>query len=102
MNFSAFQEGMVGGHRQRTTRPTSGRRLPRAEQHVRVFAAFPIAPFDQEAADRFDSFQAAKVRIATRDLKNAAISMTSNALLLTANRRDFVKVPGLRFENWLN
>ena len=59
------------------------------------FAAFPIAPFDQAAADRFDSLQAAKVRIATRDLKIAAISLTNNALLLTANRRDFEKVPGL-------
>lgn len=65
------------------------------------FATFPIAPFDQAAADRFDSLQAAKVRIATRDLKIAAISLASNALLLTANRRDFDKVPGLRFENWL-
>ena len=65
------------------------------------FAAFPIAPFDQAAADLFDSLQAAMVRIATRDLKISAISLASNALLLTANRRDFEKVPGLRFENWL-
>jgi tRNA(fMet)-specific endonuclease VapC len=43
----------------------------------------------------------AMVRIATLDLKIAAISVASNALLLTANRRDFEKVPGLRFENWL-
>ncbi len=34
--------------------------------------------------------------LATRDLKIAAITMTSNDLLLTANRRDFEKVPGLR------
>ena len=65
------------------------------------FATFLIAPFDQAAADLFDSLQAARVRIATRDLKIAAISLASNALLLTANRRDFEKVPGLRFENWL-
>ena len=30
-----------------------------------------------------------------------SIAIASNALLLTANRRDFEKVPGLRFENWL-
>ena len=65
------------------------------------FATFQIAPFDRAAADRFDSLQAAKVRIATRDLKIAAICITSNALLLSANRRDFEKVSGLRFENWL-
>jgi tRNA(fMet)-specific endonuclease VapC len=65
------------------------------------FATFLIAAFDQTSADLFDSLQAAMVRIATRDLKSAAISMASNALLLTANRRDHEKVPGLRFENWL-
>ena len=65
------------------------------------FATFQIAPFDREAADRFDSLQEAKVRIATRDLKIAAITLANNALLLTANRRDFERVPGLRFENWL-
>jgi hypothetical protein len=32
----------------------------------------------------FDSLRAAKVRIATRDLKIAAISLASNAVLLTA------------------
>jgi tRNA(fMet)-specific endonuclease VapC len=65
------------------------------------FATFLIAPFDQSTVDLFDSLQAAKVRIARRDLKIAAISLASNALLLTANRRDFEKVPGLRFDNWL-
>ncbi len=65
------------------------------------FATFLIVPFDQATADLFDSLQAAMVRIATRDLKIAAISLAGNALLLTANRRNFEKVPGLRFENWL-
>jgi tRNA(fMet)-specific endonuclease VapC len=40
-------------------------------------------------------------RFSRMNLKIAAISLTSNALLLTANRLDFEKVPGLRFENWL-
>ncbi len=34
-------------------------------------------------------------------LKIACIAMANNVLFLTANRRDFGKVPGLRFENWL-
>ena len=65
------------------------------------FATFPIVPFDQAAADLFESLQRPGFEIATRDLKIAAITLTSNDLLLTANRRDFEKVPGLRFENWL-
>jgi hypothetical protein len=52
------------------------------------FATFLIAPFDQVAADLFDSLQAAMVRIATRDLKIAAISLASNAASsIKADRR---------------
>ena len=36
------------------------------------------------------------------DLKIAAIARANDALLLSANRRDFAKVPGLRVENWLS
>jgi tRNA(fMet)-specific endonuclease VapC len=36
------------------------------------------------------------------DLKIAATALVHNALLLSANRRDFESVPGLRVENWLD
>lgn len=68
----------------------------------RFFAGFRIAPFADAAAAEFVRLRAAKVRIATSDLKIAAIALTHNALLLTANRRDFAQVPGLRFENWMD
>lgn len=42
-----------------------------------------------------------RVRIDTQDLKIASIALVHDALLLTANLRDFQKVPGLRVENWL-
>ena len=48
------------------------------------------------------SLRKSGVKIATMDLKTACVAMANNALLLTANRRDFEKVPGLRFENWLD
>lgn len=35
------------------------------------------------------------------DKKIAPIAIANNALLLTANRRDFEQVPGLRFDNWM-
>lgn len=35
------------------------------------------------------------------DLKIASIALTQDALLVTANLRDFEQVPGLRVENWL-
>jgi tRNA(fMet)-specific endonuclease VapC len=35
------------------------------------------------------------------DKKIAAIARVNNAILLTANRREFEQIPGLHFENWL-
>ena len=66
------------------------------------FAEFTISPFDERTADRFDSLRSAKIRLGTMDLKIAATALVNNALLLSGNRRDFERVPGLRLENWLD
>lgn len=49
------------------------------------FSQFAIIPFDDRAADQFDALRSAKIRIGTMDLKIAAIAMTNQSLLLTAN-----------------
>lgn len=66
------------------------------------FATFMIVPFDDHAALGFVKLSAMKLRIATMDLKIASIALATDSLLLTANRRDFEKVPGLKFENWID
>ena len=57
-----------------------------------------IAPFNANAALQFEAIRL--VRIGTMDKKIAAIALAHNALLLTANARDFGQVPGLRFADW--
>jgi tRNA(fMet)-specific endonuclease VapC len=66
------------------------------------FAEFLIAPFDDNAADRFDELRPAHRRMGTMDLKIAAIALVNDALLVSANQRDFNRLPGLRIENWLD
>jgi tRNA(fMet)-specific endonuclease VapC len=68
---------------------------------IDLIRQMPVYAFDDRAAEQFEHLRAQKVRIGTMDLKIAAIALANAALLLTANRRDFAKVPGLRFENWL-
>jgi tRNA(fMet)-specific endonuclease VapC len=41
-----------------------------------------------------------RLRMATHDLRIAAICVTHVAILITRNRRDFTQVPGLRVEFW--
>ena len=66
------------------------------------YQEFEIILFDEAAARRFDDLRAHRLRLGTMDLKIAATALVNNALLLSANRRDFERVPGLRVENWLD
>jgi tRNA(fMet)-specific endonuclease VapC len=66
------------------------------------FRKYTILPFDDRAAERFDDLKAARLRLGSMDLKIAAIALVNQATLLSANRSDFEKVPGLRVENWLD
>jgi len=62
---------------------------------------FTRLPFDSEAAELFIKLRKKGVRIGTMDLRIACIVMEHDAVLLTRNKVDFEKVPGLKFENWL-
>lgn len=64
-------------------------------------SAWPITVFDAAAAETFERLRRDRVRIGSVDLKIASIALTQNALLLTANLRDFRQVPGLQVEDWL-
>ena len=67
-----------------------------------VTTGFVRLPWDDEAAERLRAFREQGIRIGTMDLKIACIALEYDAVLLTRNRCDFEKVPGLHFENWLD
>jgi tRNA(fMet)-specific endonuclease VapC len=66
------------------------------------YEEFEIVLFDEAAARQFDALRRQKLRIGSRALKIAATALVNHALLLSANRNDFERVPGLRVENWLD
>ena len=65
-------------------------------------AEWDIISLTEPAADLFAQLRRQKLRVGSQDLKIAAITITEDALLLSANLRDFQKAPGLRVENWLH
>ena len=71
-------------------------------ERVNFLAAFTLLPWDRESADRFTRLRKQGIRIGSMDLKIACITIEHDATLLTRNTVDFAKVPGLRFENWLD
>jgi tRNA(fMet)-specific endonuclease VapC len=68
---------------------------------LETLADWEIARWSEPAADEFRQLRKQRVRIGTQDLKIASIALVTQALLLSANLRDFQHVPGLRVEDWL-
>ena len=56
--------------------------------------------FTNDAAEKYDAFRSAKLRVGAMDLRIASIVLTNDMVLLTRNTVDFERVPGLRFEDW--
>jgi len=73
----------------------------RLGQLFNALSDWEIVPFDGRAADQFADLRRQGIRIGTMDLKIASIALVNDALLVTANLRDYSLVPELRCENWL-
>ncbi|MFH1636621.1 MAG: type II toxin-antitoxin system VapC family toxin [Chloroflexota bacterium] len=59
-----------------------------------------IVDFDKQAVAILDRIWQRKIRISTLDLRIAAIALAAGATLVTRNRRDFERAPGLVIEDW--
>lgn len=87
-------------HRAETVRDEQ-RPYDRLGAMIDFLADWEILKLDDFAVAKFEEFQRQRIRVAPQDLKIASIALVNNALLLSANLKDFQKVPGLRVENWL-
>jgi tRNA(fMet)-specific endonuclease VapC len=64
------------------------------------FCENEVLPFDTASVGIIRSLATQRLRIGTQDLSIAAIAIANDATLITSNRRDFERVPGLRIEDW--
>lgn len=67
---------------------------------VEYLAGLRILPFPVPAILRFEQLRAMRLNIGGMDLRIAAIVLEHGAVLVTRNRRDFGRVPGLVLEDW--
>jgi tRNA(fMet)-specific endonuclease VapC len=65
-----------------------------------LFRQFPLVPFDAASEGEFQHLRAEHLGVGTLDLKIAAIALMNGLTVLTRNRRDFGRVPGLVIEDW--
>lgn len=83
-------------------------KTPQADEHAAMLLAalvvswnrFAIVPMTVTARTQFDLLVSAKLNVKHNDLRIAAIAMQLGATVVTRNRRDFARVPGLKIEDW--
>jgi tRNA(fMet)-specific endonuclease VapC len=59
-----------------------------------------ILSYTPQAEALFQQWRRQKLRLPTHDLRIAAICVAHSATLISRNRRDFERVPGLAVEYW--
>ena len=70
------------------------------QSSIEDLQALTILPFSELAKDRYCDLLQQKIRVGTHDLRIAAIVLSVEGVLITRNRRDFEKVPGLQIDDW--
>ncbi len=99
----SFHEQVIGAHTFITRSQTPAdvvRGYTLLMEIIRGFSAATILPLDAGAVAIFEGLRAQRVRIATMDLRIAAIALSRGLVLLTRNTSDFSKVPNLITQDW--
>ncbi len=64
------------------------------------FLNINLLDFDHRAYAQFIDLRRQGIRIGTQDLRIASIALSIGGIVVTRNRRDFERVPGLIIEDW--
>jgi tRNA(fMet)-specific endonuclease VapC len=67
---------------------------------LQLFDQFTVVPFDYRAEAQFQQLRPLRIRIGTQDQRIAAVALVNNLILVSRNRRDFSRIPGLVLEDW--
>jgi tRNA(fMet)-specific endonuclease VapC len=67
---------------------------------VQFLARLPILPFQPAAIARCKQLIGMKLNVGRMDLRIAAIALEHGGIVVTRNKRDFARVPGLIVEDW--
>src|SRR5438132_862275 len=67
---------------------------------VQLFNQMIMVPFDLGSEAQYQQLRAQQTGVGTQDLKIAAVALTNNLILVTRNRRDFGRVPGITIDDW--
>ncbi len=61
---------------------------------------YDIHPYNEQAARVYASFSAQVRRVGSQDCRIAASAIAADWIVVTANQKDFSRIPGVWFEDW--
>ena len=70
------------------------------QQSVTITCAFTVLSYTAAAATLVTAWKRQRIRVATHDMRIAAICFVQGATLVTRNARDYGKIPGLTLDVW--
>ena len=76
------------------------RAYARLGETVVRLARWRILPYTESAIARAAALKALRLNVRLMDLRIAAVALEHQAVVVTRNRRDFGRVPGLSVEDW--
>ena len=86
--------------RRAKNRPELAYAYERFTRAMGSLAVMSIRSFTEPAIERFESLRRMKLGVKANDLRIAAIALENSATVVTRNRADFGRVPGLQIEDW--
>ena len=67
---------------------------------LRLLGTWDVLPFTAAAVGLYQHLLRQRLNVGGNDLRIAAIALDAGAAVVTRNRRDFGRVPGLACEDW--
>jgi tRNA(fMet)-specific endonuclease VapC len=100
-------EEMIRGRLQVIRQAEAGKAKVKLEQAYHLFEqafddlrSVAVLSYTSEADALFQKWRKQKIRVPTHDLRIGAICVSRSATLISRNRRDFERIPGLKVEFW--
>ncbi|MDZ4848340.1 MAG: type II toxin-antitoxin system VapC family toxin [Pirellulaceae bacterium] len=73
----------------------------RFEALLDAFSSSELLPFSEKASEEFTRLRSNGCRIGLMDLRIASIGLTHGMIVVTRNKVDFGRVPGLDLQDWI-
>ncbi|KHG42735.1 MAG: type II toxin-antitoxin system VapC family toxin [Aphanizomenon flos-aquae KM1D3_PB] len=64
------------------------------------FCSVNLLEFNQAACESYQKLRQQKINSGSQDLRIAAIALVNQAIVVTQNYKDFIKVPNLSIKDW--